>query len=144
MNNTVRAILWKENKVFITSIFPLCVMYFLMIIVVFDNTVKTLMNNNSDPIFLILYMVLLTTVVVVIIGCMTFNMSIDIDIKDKTLEPLLALTNKPEDIWISKVLFSSLIGIVFGFCGDVIFIVRINSIVCSFDIFHIAKLILFY
>ena len=143
MNNVIKAVFWKENKIFLKSIFPICAMYFLILVYVFDNTIKSLIINYSDFRFLTKYIVLFTILLVIIEGGMTFNMSMGIDIKEKVLEPLIPLTNKIDDIWISKVFYSSLVGMVFGVCGDVFLIARLKIVNSNLDIYYIIRLIFF-
>ena len=129
MKKIVKAMLWKECKFFVKSSFPM----FLMYIGAFTFGVWYLLKQmyslhalSNEVLNSYIFIYILGTIIMA--GGISLSLSAAADIKEGTLNSLLASVGKASEVWLGQLLFSEILTLVSVFAGTlgVLVVLKIN------------------
>ncbi|MBR6404115.1 MAG: hypothetical protein IKS48_12080 [Eubacterium sp.] len=117
MNEKIfKTILWKENIIFLKSCFPVCVLYYAIELYFYINNQKNNLSLNDG--FLATQIFSFVAINIAVIGCLISSLNMGIDIKAKIMPILLGMTKKKEIIWLAKVVYSFIVGLISSLVGS--------------------------
>ena len=129
MKDIVNAVIWKEFRLFIKQT---CLLFILFFGGIFYGTIKILKQLgdidqlNSDIISIYLFIYILAAIM--ISGAINTGVSTTADIREGTLNPVLASVNRASDIWLGQFLFSYVMSLSTALAGLLVMniIIKLN------------------
>ncbi len=116
-NKILKTIIWKENKVFFKSCFPLCLLYFGLELYFFISNINNAVIFNEKILRGQLF--IFTALNMAVMGSLISNINMGVDMKAKVMPILLGMTKRKELIWLAKVVYSFIVGFILSIVGCV-------------------------